>query len=93
VDNANVFGNYFSGVYTSQEEYHHFSDKVEMEYRLFLAIDMSLYRHNKIFLEGVQNFIHCFFKNPIWPPTPLEIIKRPINDVISDVSRMTGVKY
>jgi len=27
----------------------------------FLAIDMTLCRHKKIFLEGVQNFIHCFF--------------------------------
>jgi len=46
----------------SQEE---ITLKVEMEYRLFLAIDMSLYRHKKIFLEGVQNFVHwLFYKRP-----------------------------
>jgi len=37
----------------SQEE---ITLKVEMEYRLFLAIDMSLYRHRKIFFGGCAKF-------------------------------------
>jgi len=51
--------------------------EVEMEYRLFLAIDMSLYRHKKIFLEGVQNFIHCFFKIQYGRQHPLKSLKEP----------------
>jgi len=39
-----------------RRKYHHFSDKVEMEYRLFLAIDMSLYRHKKIISGGCAKF-------------------------------------
>ena len=30
--------------------------RVEMEYRLFLAIDMSLYRYNKIIFGGCAKF-------------------------------------
>jgi len=33
-----------------------FSDKVEMEYRLFLVIDMSLCRHKKIIFGGCAKF-------------------------------------
>jgi len=44
-----------------RRKYHHFSDKVEMEYRLFLAIDMSLYRHKKIFFGGCAKFHSLLF--------------------------------
>jgi len=39
-----------------RRKYHHFSDKVEMEYRLLLTIDMSLYRHKKIIFGGCAKF-------------------------------------
>jgi len=44
----------------------------------FLPIDMSLYRHKKIIFGGCAKFHSLLFLNPIWPPTPLEIINRPI---------------
>jgi len=41
-----------------------------MEYRLFLAIDMSLYRYKKIFLEGVQNFCeYSYYVNLLYLAT------------------------
>jgi len=39
-----------------RRKYHDFSDKVEMEYRLFLVIGMSLYRHKKIIFGGCAKF-------------------------------------
>ena len=54
-------GGYFIHVVYSQEEITH---RVELEYRLFLSIDSSLYRPKTIFSEGVQNFVHWhFFKS------------------------------
>jgi len=62
-------------LWCSQEE---ITVKVEMEYRLFLVIDMSLYRYKKIFLEGVQNFIHWLFRIQYGRQLPLKSLKRAI---------------
>ena len=39
----------------------HMAYRVEMEYKLFLSIDSSLYRPKTIFFRGVQNFLHWHF--------------------------------
>jgi len=44
-----------------RSKYHQFSDKVEVEYRLFLAIDMSLCRHKKILFGGCAKFHSLLF--------------------------------
>ena len=53
--------------------------RVELEYRLFLSIDSSLYRPKTIFFRGCAKCRPlAFFLNPIWPPTHPNIIKLAI---------------
>ena len=66
----------FSYLCSSQEEITH---RVELEYRLFLSIDSSLYRPKTIFFRGCAKFRPLpFFLNPIWPPPQPNIIKMTI---------------
>ena len=61
---------------TSPEEITH---RVELEYRLFLSIDSSLYSPKTIFFRGCAKFRPLvFFLNPIWPPPQPNILKMTI---------------
>jgi len=61
-----------------RRKYHDFSDKVEMEYILFLVIDMSLYRHEKIIFGGCAKFHPlAFFKIQYGRPNPPKSFKQP----------------
>ena len=51
--------------------------RVELEYRLFLSIDSSLYRPN-IFQRVCKISSIGIFLNPIWPPPHPNIIKLAI---------------
>ena len=60
----------------SQEE---ITLKVEMEYRLFLAIEMSLYSYKEILSGGCAKFHRlAFFKIQYGCPNPPKIIKTAI---------------
>ena len=59
----------------SQEE---ITLKVEMEYRLFLAIEMSLYRYKEIFSGGCAKFHPlAFLKSNMAVQTPAKSLKQP----------------
>jgi len=59
----------------SQEE---ITLKVEMEYRLFSAIEMSLYRYKEIFSGGCAKFHRlAFLKIQYGCPNPPKSLKQP----------------
>jgi len=65
----------FAIAWYSQEE---ITLKVEIKYRLFLAIEMSLYRYKEIISGGCAKFHPlAFFKIQYGRPNPPKSLKQP----------------